>query len=76
VVVSFTGGGCGMSEEALGDAFTLYGSTKPYGTGFGLPLAKKIVETEHKGSIRLASAKGEGTTVTVVLPIEQDERRE
>lgn len=75
VVISFADAGCGMSEEALSDAFQLYSSKKPEGTGFGLPLAKKIVETEHGGSIILASAKGKGTTVTVVLPIEQEDRQ-
>jgi len=76
VVVLFADDGCGMSEEALRDAFQLYSSKKPEGTGFGLPLAKKIVETEHGGSIMLASKKGEGTTVTVVLPVEQEDRQE
>jgi len=76
VVVSFSDDGCGMSEEALRDAFQLYSSGKSYGTGFGLPLAKKIIETEHGGSVRLASAKGKGTTVTVVLPLEQEDRQE
>lgn len=76
VVVAFADGGCGMTEEALRDACQLYSSKKPDGTGFGLPLAKKIIETEHRGSVKLTSAKGEGTTVTVVLPIEQEERQE
>ncbi|HYV50067.1 MAG TPA: ATP-binding protein [Myxococcaceae bacterium] len=76
VVISFIDDGCGMSEENLRDAFQLYSSKKPDGTGFGLPLAKKIVETEHGGSIRLASAKGKGTTVTVVLPLDQEDRQE
>jgi len=72
VVISFADRGCGMSEEALRDAVQLYSSKKPDGTGFGLPLAKKIVETEHGGSIMLASEKGKGTTVTVVLPVERE----
>jgi len=76
VIISFADDGCGMSEEALRDAFQLYSSKKPDGTGFGLPLAKKIVEMEHGGSIMLASTKGKGTTVTVVLPMEQEERQE
>ena len=76
VVISFADDGCGMSEEALRDAFQLYSSGKSYGTGFGLPLAKKIVESEHGGSIRLASTKGKGTTVTVALPLEQEDRQE
>lgn len=76
VVVAFVDRGCGMSQEALRDACQLYSSKKPHGTGFGLPLAKKIIETEHGGSVKLTSAKGEGTTVTVVLPVEQEEPRE
>lgn len=74
VVVDFADRGSGMSEEAQRDAFRLYGTSKEGGTGFGLPLARKIVESEHGGSIVLASAKGTGTTVTVTLPIEQEGR--
>lgn len=76
IVVAFADGGCGMSDEALRDAFQLYSSKKPDGTGFGLPLAKKIIETEHGGSVKLTSTKGHGTTVTVVLPVEQEDRQE
>ena len=47
-----------MSEEALQDVFNLYASKKPEGLGFGLPLARKIIETEHRGSVRLASKAG------------------
>ncbi len=73
VAIRFADNGCGMSEEARCDAFKLYSTKKPDGTGFGLPLAKKIVETEHRGSIELVSEKGGGTTVTVVLPIAQED---
>jgi signal transduction histidine kinase len=37
------------------------------GTGLGLPIAKKIVES-HGGSIEVRSVVGEGTTFKVVLP--------
>ena len=76
VVVEFADSGCGMSEEAVRDAIHLYSTSKPDGTGFGLPLAKKIVETEHGGALSLTSRKGKGTTVTVVLPIKQTKRQE
>ena len=74
VVVEFTDGGCGMSSEAQQDAFQLFATGKANGTGFGLPLAKKIIEVEHRGSITLASKKDEGTEVTVVLPREQEQK--
>ncbi len=71
VVISIADNGCGMSEEALQDCVQLNGSRKPGGMGFGLPLAKKVIEMEHQGTLSLESRLGEGTTVTVVLPVEQ-----
>ncbi len=38
------------------------------GTGLGLPLVQSIVE-RHGGTVEVASVEGEGTTVTVRLPI-------
>jgi signal transduction histidine kinase len=63
--------GCGMAAEAVADAFQLFATSKSYGTGVGLALVQSVVESEHEGSVRLVSSKGSGTTVTVVLPIEQ-----
>ena len=37
------------------------------GTGLGLPLTRSLVEL-HGGALRLASAIGEGTTVTAAFP--------
>jgi signal transduction histidine kinase len=33
---------------------------------------KKIVTLEHHGEIRLASGVGEGTTITITIPVEQE----
>lgn len=66
--------GCGMTVEALGDVFNYFSSKKPDGTGFGLPLTRKIVENVHRGTIHLASVEGKGTTVTITLPMEQEQR--
>lgn len=40
------------------------------GRGVGLSLCKKIVEN-HQGSIEIDSAAGKGTTVTILLPINE-----
>ena len=60
--------GCGMSAEAQRDALTLFSTSKPTGTGFGLPLAVKIIESEHGGRVRLESAKDRGTSVRITIP--------
>ena len=60
--------GCGIAEELLERVFDPYFTTKPDGTGLGLAMAYKIVD-EHGGSMHFASRVGEGTTVTVSLPI-------
>lgn len=64
----FADSGCGMSGEVLRDAPMLFATNKPYGTGFGLPLAIKIVESEHGGQLKMTSERGVGTRVEVRLP--------
>jgi signal transduction histidine kinase len=72
VIIQFADRGCGMSEEGVAQAFRLFTTSKPNGTGFGLPYAKKMVEGLHHGSIRLESKLGTGTAVIVTLPVEQE----
>ena len=59
--------GVGIPPENLEQIFNLYFSTKPAGTGLGLPMARKIVE-EHRGTISVESTPGQGTVFTVDLP--------
>ena len=68
IVISIEDFGCGMSEEVLRDAPVLFATSKPSGTGFGLPLAIKIIESEHGGRLSLESIKGQGTIVRIVIP--------
>lgn len=68
VTISVSDGGCGMSVEAQRDALTLFSTSKPNGTGFGLPLAAKIVESEHGGRLSIDSVKGRGTVVRMTIP--------
>jgi signal transduction histidine kinase len=69
VVISIEDSGCGMNEEVLADAPVLFATSKPTGTGFGLPLAIKIIESEHDGWLSLASTRGRGTVARVTLPV-------
>jgi nitrogen fixation/metabolism regulation signal transduction histidine kinase len=69
VTITVTDSGCGMSAESQRDALTLFATSKPNGTGFGLPLAVKIVESEHGGRLNIDSLKGRGTIVRITVPI-------
>jgi len=57
-----------MDQEALERVFEPYFSTKTTGTGLGLPIARRNIEL-NGGSIEVRTVKGEGTTVSVRLPI-------
>jgi signal transduction histidine kinase len=60
--------GPGIAPEQLPRIFTLFFTTKSSGTGFGLAVAKKIVE-RHGGTIEVESAVGQGTGFIITLPI-------
>ena len=60
--------GVGMDDTALARVFEPYFSTKATGTGLGLPIARRNIELSG-GQITVDSAKGQGTTVTLRLPV-------
>lgn len=60
--------GCGMDARTRDQIFDAFYSTKPGGSGLGLPTTRKIVEA-HGGRIRVESEVGQGTRFTVELPV-------
>ncbi|MAP63453.1 MAG: PAS domain-containing sensor histidine kinase [Microbacterium sp.] len=73
IEITISDSGLGIAEEDLPHLFDDYfrakeavGSGLP-GSGLGMGIAKAIAES-HGGSIRVDSAVGRGTTVTITLP--------
>lgn len=59
--------GSGIAPELLERIFDPYFTTKPEGTGLGLPIALQIIQA-HGGTLDVGSTLGQGTTVEVHLP--------
>ncbi len=68
VSVEFKDTGKGMSEELQKRAFTaVLSTTKAKGTGIGLAIVGRIIET-HRGGIRIKSRLKHGTAIVITLP--------
>ena len=67
VEVRISDTGPGISREHVGKIFEPLFTTKTHGIGFGLSIAKMIVEN-HGGTIRAESTERAGTTLAVCLP--------
>ena len=70
VIVSISDTGMGIPADVLPKVRDPFFTTKEVGqgTGLGLSIVDRIV-TAHKGALKVESAPGRGTTITVVLPI-------
>jgi two-component system nitrogen regulation sensor histidine kinase GlnL len=68
IVVEVSDNGRGMDQETLDRLFTPFFSTREKGTGLGLAISHRVIK-EHKGNIKVRSRLGEGTTVSVTLPV-------
>ena len=62
--------GTGIPPHLLNKIFQPFFTTKPTGegTGLGLSLSYDIITKEHRGTMRVESREGEGTTFIVALP--------
>jgi signal transduction histidine kinase len=68
VAVHLIDSGCGMDDVTLSKMFEAFYSTKPNGSGLGLPTTEKIIAA-HDGRIRVQSEVGRGTQMTIELPV-------
>lgn len=68
LMVTFSDTGKGMSPEILDRIFHPFFTTKITGSGIGLAITQKIVDS-HSGVIDVESTEGKGTTFRVKLPL-------
>ncbi|HLJ80567.1 MAG TPA: ATP-binding protein [Ktedonobacterales bacterium] len=59
--------GAGMDSEMLERALRPRQSSKPGGMGLGLTIVRGIVR-QHGGQMRVSSAPGQGTTISITFP--------
>jgi len=71
VEIRFSDTGAGMTEEVKARIFDPFFTTKPVGrgTGQGLAISHAVVVEKHKGTIRVETAPGVGTTFVICLPL-------
>lgn len=75
VIIDIADTGAGMPPEIQKRLFDPFFTTKEQGTGLGLPIAARIIE-KHGGAIEYATAVGQGTTFSIILPRSTDYERE
>ena len=66
--MSFTDNGMGIEPDKLEKVFDPLYTTKIQGTGLGLAVCQQII-SKHDGRLDVASKVGEGTTLTIWLPL-------
>jgi len=62
--------GVGIPEENLSKIFDPFFTTKAKGSGLGLSVVYGIIQN-HRGEIHASSKVGEGTTMTLLLPVRE-----
>lgn len=74
IEIVFSDNGSGMSKKVQKRIFDPFFTTKDVGkgTGQGLAIAYDIIVDKHNGSINVESEKNIGTTLTIILPIDND----
>lgn len=76
-VIEVVDHGIGISEQDQADIWNVMTQSdrdrnEQQGVGMGLPIARGLIEA-HGGEIALTSVEGEGTQVTISLPLADDE---
>ena len=68
LAVTIADTGTGITPKDLPHVFEPFYTTKPTGTGLGLAIVQSIIQ-EHSGRVQIASHPGQGTQITLSLPL-------
>ena len=66
-IIEVSDNGRGISEEDLKRVFNPFFTTRPGGTGLGLPAVRRIARA-HGGRVEVDSSPGKGSTFRIYLP--------
>lgn len=69
-IIEVSDNGRGISEEDLKRVFNPFFTTRPGGTGLGLPAVRRIARA-HGGRVEVDSSPGKGSTFRIYLPVGQ-----
>jgi two-component system sensor histidine kinase PilS (NtrC family) len=75
VVLSVRDHGCGIASEELNRIFDPFFTTKARGSGLGLPMVHRVVES-LEGELAVDSSEGEGTCFALTFPAAAGGKRE
>src|SRR6202795_1178885 len=67
ILISISDTGAGLSPEQAEQIFNAFFTTKPHGTGMGLPISRSIIES-HGGRLWAADNSPRGATFCFTLP--------
>jgi len=67
LLVTVSDTGVGVASEQTAEIFEAFFTTKPEGTGMGLPISRSIVES-HDGRLWVTANSGRGATFHFTLP--------
>lgn len=73
IVVSISDTGKGIPEEKIKYIFDPLFTSKAYGPGLGLSFVKEVVQA-HGGDIAVESTVGKGTTISISLPLNREDK--
>jgi PAS domain S-box-containing protein len=69
LVISVRDTGIGLPPDQVEEVFHAFFTTKPQGTGMGLPISRSIIES-HGGHLWASSTAGRGATFQFTLPVD------